>query len=422
MLVMSVMTVGCSAGGNGTDELSAQAEASAVRPAAAVSDASVPPTSSSTTSTTGTTAAPTTTQAPLDPLNVFVSGSGSDDGWGTSESPFRSVAHALGAVADGGTLWLGDGDFGPVEVRNRRQLAIAAYGGATPTISGLGLDVGIGLLVVDSENITITGVDVTNSLAGVYIHRSSHVQFEANRVFSTGQEAIAVQQNSTEIDIVNNEIFSTGALGAPFSNFGEGIYIGSAAGMLDDGSRDNSSAVRIRSNIIHDVTAEAIDIKPFAADVLVEANLIYDVDTATSGAVVTSIGTYPTPDLGIVIQGNVIHSVNRTSSYRDGNGIVVSGPAEVYANVVYQTQHFGILVDRNTQSTEPSQVIIRNNVVRSAGVEAVGQHSDPAGLEIVIEDNSTEADVISQLGDSFDVEAAQIEAQRLLDEVNRDLE
>ena len=326
----------------------------------------------------------------------------------------------IDAVEDGGTVWIDDGDYGPVEVRGRSGVVLIAESGARPKIQGLDFDTGVALFVVESDNIVISGLDITNALAGVYIHGSTNVRFEANRVYSTGQEAIAVQERSTMIDIIGNEIFSTGQRegrsnsGTPFSNFGEGIYLGSA-GRLPDGEPDTSSDIRIRNNVIYDVTAEAIDIKPFAANVLVETNVIYDVDTSTSGAVVTGIGTNPTTDLNIVIRGNVIHSVTRTSPYSDGNGIVISGPAEVYANVVYSTQHFGILVDRNTMALEPSSVTVRNNVVRSAGSEAIAQHSEPDNMDIVFVDNSTQPDGISDLADAPEVAEAQAEALRLLD-------
>lgn len=353
---------------------------------------------------------PSTTVEVTDPFEVHISPNGTDDAVGTEPSPVRSFDRALSLVAPGGTVIFHGGSYPPIEIIGRTDLSLRSREGDEVTIVGTGFDRNSGILISDSDGITVDGIDVTQVLWGIWIETSSAVLVTRCDIYDIGQEGVVVKKNSDTVDVIENVIRSTGLRpgeGAvrPFSHFGEGIYIGNA-GPLDDGSWDRTTGVRVVGNHIYDTTAEAVDVKPWADNILIEANLVHDVDTATSGAIVVSIGEVVTDAAEVTIRGNVLHSITRTSPYRDGNAIVASAPASVIGNVIWDVEHFGILVDRNLATSSSGTLLVRDNVILTAGVEPIARHDDSGSVPVSVLDNElgpgAQAFVLDVLGEEFD--------------------
>lgn len=335
----------------------------------------------------------TTTTEPTDPLAVHISPSGDDRAAGTASAPFASLSQALTVVAPTGTIYLQSGTYDPLVIDAATDITLASLDPDTVNIVGADFGRGPGILVTNSSGVTLTGLRISTVLWGVWIEASTDIVVRTNVIEELGQEGIMVKRNSSEVLIEDNVIRSTGqrpgeSRGRPYSTFGEGIYIGNA-GPLDDGTRDQSNNVTIRNNQIYNTTAEAIDIKSWADDILIEGNLIYDVDTATSGAIVVGIGSAVSPSNNITIQGNVIHSVTRTSTFDHGNAIVVSSPATVVGNVIWDVEHYGILIDRRLGSSAGGDVVIEGNLILNSGLDSIAQLSTSPDVNVTIEENLT---------------------------------
>ena len=311
-----------------------------------------------------------------DRQRLYVGPSGDDGNAGTSpSSPLKTVAEAAQRLNGmGGTIEMGAGQYGSqlvsgVRGTSRRPIIIRSSD-QRAVLTNDNYNQGAALTIKGSNHVVVEGLIAKSSLWGMRVEGSTDIALIKNTVTDIGQEAIHVGTSSF-VDIVDNEISHTGlrpgsnASGTPYANFGEGIYIGcSCAG-------DTTHDIRISGNEISFTTAEAIDLKPWAYNLLVETNKIHDVSTATSGAVVLGIGVRHYDDPNAVIRNNMIWNVTRTSRWTDGNAISLSAPATVYNNVIWNTQHRGIWVDSNFVNREARNVYIFNNTVMNSGMAGI---------------------------------------------------
>ena len=274
------------------------------------------------------------------------------------------VQSVINSAGPSTRIVLSSGFYPPIRVRGANGLSIVAGSDGVATFAAGDIERSGGVIVEDSSDVTIAGLSFTDSLWGIQVRNSSNVTIAGNTISRIGQEAIHVSDHSSNVTIQNNLISHTGLRsgvdpeqGLPYRTFGEGIYIGTGrpAGV------DFTNNVTIVGNEIHHTSAEAIEVKPGAFNVTINRNIIHDTSTQTKGAVVIHVGDYPSNSGGISVRRNLIWNTSATSQYRDGNAIVVSGPAHVQANVIWDSQHRGILVQEVYGSQR--SVTVRRNVV-----------------------------------------------------------
>lgn len=324
-------------------------------------------------------------------FEVFVSADGVDaeDRGRSVDRPVRTAEFALELARSGDTIYFAAGSYAPLNVIDASDLTITGLDGARPVFSADGYDGFAGVLVQSSNRIVFEGLQIENSLWGIKAEDTFDLTLHDLVIEDIGQEGILISHNSSRIEISDSRISDTGRRpgnngNTDFANFGEGIYIGTG-GVLADGSYDQTSHVWIHDNQISFTTAEAIDIKPSVSNVEIHDNVIHDIATANSGAIVVGIGGRVSPDPQVVIERNVIFRISRTSPWRDGNAIVVSAPATVRHNVIWDTAHYGILVDSKLVSETSGSVQIFRNLVFDTGLGPIVDLSTAANENVSVE-------------------------------------
>ncbi len=307
--------------------------------------------------------------------------------------PVRTPDYAIGMAVEGDTVHFASGTYSELTIEGKTGLIVVGASDNATTFSAAGYGTRAGVLIKSSDQISLQGIQIENSLWGLLVLDSSDVLLADSTIVDIGQEGILVSDNSTRIEIANNTISQTGRRPGTngttaFANFGEGIYLGTG-GVLDDGSYDQTSDISIHDNEISFTTAEAIDVKPSVSHVVISDNLVHDIATANSGAIVVSIGERSSPSPDVVIERNVIYSISRTSPWRDGNAIVLSAPAIVRNNLIWDVQHHGILLDRNLRSETAGQILVEGNVVFQTGLEPILDSSELVDslITVVISNN-----------------------------------
>lgn len=348
----------------------------------------------------------TTTAPPAVRTDVlFVAADGEDrpDGGWSASDPLRTASYAVEVSVPGDTIIIGPGTYEPLAVRGRRDLGITAPDGGVVFTSGT-YETGAGVLIEDSESITVEGVQVVESLWGIRVHSSNDIILRGNIVNDIGQEAIHILARSTDVTIEGNSIDRTGRRPGTNGEFeyrdlGEGIYLGTG-GTLPDGSVDVVSGVRIVGNRISNTSAEAIDIKASVEDVIIRNNLIHDIEVHSGGAITIGRGVR-TYDADAVVEQNAIWNVSTRERWNDGLGIRVSSPATVRHNVIWNAEHFGIKVDSELRRRDDGVVTIAGNLVVNTGLAPIVDDSASTGVPVLIESNvagDAALDVLEDLG------------------------
>jgi len=207
----------------------------------------------------------------------------------------NNLQQLIDRARPGTRIVLPAGFYPPTTIRNRTGIDIVGPVDGTATFTTRNVTSGAGITITNSSNIAISGVTVTETLWGIQIRDSNNVTIAGNIVTEVGQEAIRVRDNSTQVTIIDNTISYTGRRPGvdpeqqlPYRTFGEGIYIGSGRG-----APDATNNVTVTGNRIHHTSAEAIDIKDGTHTIVVSRNVIHDIATQTTGAVVVHVGTEP---------------------------------------------------------------------------------------------------------------------------------
>lgn len=322
--------------------------------------------------------APTVPPTTLDPAprtdvaeELHVTLDGDDAHAGTDPTrPLRTVEAAIAVAGPGDTVLVGAGTWPRLTVRDLAgtpdaPITLRPAPGAEGEVwfSHGDRAAEFGIWIERSQWLVLDGIGSRDSLWGIRILASSGITVRNSVITDTGQEALAVLDGSTDIVIERNLIQRTGLV---LSQFGEAVYLGTG-GETSDGT----ARIVVRDNELADLTAEAVDVKAFVTDVVIERNLIHDVATANSGAVVVGIGERVYPDPNVVIRDNRIWNVTTTSQYSDGNGISLSAPATVVNNVIWNVQHRGILADGNFVNPDARTVRIFHNSVWNWGIAAI---------------------------------------------------
>jgi len=273
----------------------------------------------------------------------YVSPTGADENAGTSaSSPFQTASQALEVVRPGETIVFAPGDYGRLAIHDiqgdpNRPITLRANQDAV--FSSGSYATGTAISIRDSAHLIVEGLVATRSLWGIAGERMAQVTLRNAHVFDIGQEAISVRDHSHHILIAENRIHDTGQRGGDFVRYGEGVYVGSGR---PGGENDGTHSVVIHKNEIFRTSSEAIDLKRGLHTLIAEYNWIYNINTNVRAAINVQESARGT-EYGYIVRGNLITNISGARYDTDGTGIrIFGGGVEVYNNVIYNNQAYGI--------------------------------------------------------------------------------
>ncbi len=348
----------------------------------AAPQSSAPPKTTIAPRTTTTAPVTTTTAAPVSNV-VRVNNGGQANGSGFSNTPIKD---ALARAKPGMIFEFEPGQHQPLHIssingaQGNHIVLTAADTRNRPVFSDNSYTERAGIEVSGSSNVTLSYLDVRKSMWGVRVEASSGVVVEAVRVTDIGQEGIRVAQRSSYVTIRNSVVSGTGRRtgtasdGQSYSLFGEGIYVGTGKDASDEVHH-----IVIAGNDISQTGTEAIDIKAPVNNVEITQNVIHDIQTGTSGAIVIHVSDgYSAASPNIKITNNTISNISTDSQYRDGVGIVLGSSADVIGNTIRNTAHYGIRIEDSGSQGNRITANIRDNSFSSTGQDAIWQSGNSA--------------------------------------------
>ncbi|MGZ8803676.1 MAG: right-handed parallel beta-helix repeat-containing protein [Microbacterium sp.] len=180
-------------------------------------------------------------------------------------STSAQLTAALKAATPGQTIALRDGTYVGQFVASASGTAsqrITLTGSRAAVLTTGTMSSGYGLRVT-APYWNIVGLSVSVAAKGIVLEGSHHTVIDGVDVGNTGAEAVHLRKNSAFVIVRNSRIHDTGRIQ---SEYGEGIYVGSASGnwssiMGSSSTPDRSDSVQILGNTIVNTTAEGIDIK-----------------------------------------------------------------------------------------------------------------------------------------------------------------
>jgi hypothetical protein len=199
-------------------------------------------------------------------------------------------------------------------------------GPRTAVIDNADITKGYGFRVNGASNLVIAGMTVRNVQKGLAVLYSKAVTLADLRVENIGDEAIHLKNQTTDSTVIGNSIAGTGRT-AP--NYGEGVYVGTAAGNLcayNSCEPDVTDRNLIAFNDISGTTAESIEAKGTTSDGTIWKNTMNGsaITSTDSDSLVQILGS------GWVVAGNTgtatpadtIQVWADTDNGRGGNNIV----------------------------------------------------------------------------------------------------
>ena len=168
------------------------------------------------------------------------------------------------------------------------------------------------------------------------------------RIVDSGMTLVRIGLSSTDVRILDSHLSGSGNRRA---DFGEGIYIGSAAG------EDRPDGIEVRNVVVEDVRAEAVDVKDGTRSVVLEGVTLRQVrleSTETNNkCAIAHRGSEP-----LVVRDTVIHDV-RTGDDVEVElnvpcGIYVVGPIRVVRTEIRATEAEAVWVNNDEQDAEVS--------------------------------------------------------------------
>jgi len=340
--------------------------------------------------------------------SYYVAPGGNDAGPGSEAEPWQTLAHAVGALAPGDTLFLRAGTYAEQLVPTQsgadgQPITIAAYAGEEPVIdgSGISLDTMTGLVdISDLSHVTIQGLHVQHAgpnenAAGILVSGSSDILVQSNHTLDTTSSGVGVW-GSDHVVVDNNEIelacndgsqecisigqsdtfeirFNHVHDGGPGNHGGEGID-----------SKDGSTNGRVYGNHVHDVTRVGIYVDAWdkaTGNIDVFANVVHACSSgidiaAEAGGTLTNVrvfnnNVWGNRNVGVwVAQWGVDGATHAIDGLLIVNNTVGPNGTEGWGG--------GIYVD-NPAATN---VTVRNNLVSQNPTWQIGRSSEPAGLSI----------------------------------------
>ncbi|MCW2879409.1 MAG: hypothetical protein JWQ95_3509 [Sphaerisporangium sp.] len=173
------------------------------------------------------------------------------------------LQRAVKSARAGDVIRLGPGTYkGKFVAQNSgtRNKPIFLCGNATSVLDGGGIKKGYAFHLNKASFWRLVGFTVRNSQKGVMADKTEGSIIQGLTVRDIGDEAIHLRNFSTGNTVQYNKIYNTGLRR---SEFGEGVYLGSAKSnwkRYSGGRMDTSDNNLVRGNSIR-ATAEAVDIK-----------------------------------------------------------------------------------------------------------------------------------------------------------------
>lgn len=187
--------------------------------------------------------------------------------------------------ANGGdTVLVKPGSYAQVNLSDKnfseqKPLIVRADGSGTVIIKGDTIRKGSALEINNCSFIVFEGLTFTNAMWGIYVKNSSNIVLLNNEIYSTGQEGCHIGRSSQNVDVIGNKIHNTGKFN---SKWAEGVYVGSGSYGRSN-FPDNCEYIWIEGNHIFETgNAEAVNIKAESFHVTVRNNKIHDIHPGTS--------------------------------------------------------------------------------------------------------------------------------------------
>lgn len=187
--------------------------------------------------------------------------------------------------ANGGdTVLVKPGSYAQVNLSDKnfseqKPLIVRADGSGTVIIKGDTIRKGSALEINNCSFIVFEGLTFTNAMWGIYVKNSSNIVLLNNEIYSTGQEGCHIGRSSQYVDVIGNKIHNTGKFN---SKWAEGVYVGSGSYGRSN-FPDNCEYIWIEGNHIFETgNAEAVNIKAESFHVTVRNNKIHDIHPGTS--------------------------------------------------------------------------------------------------------------------------------------------
>ncbi len=282
---------------------------------------------------------------------------------GTVVSSTVGLRAAVAGAEPGDRILLADGAYdGPFEITRAGTASrpITLCGSPDARLVGGSTAHGYTLHLDGASYWRLEGFSVTGGQKGVVLDGSSHNRLRDLRISKVGDEALHLRAGSSDNLVTGTRIRSTG-LHDP--TYGEGIYIGSAAGNwcdISDCRPDRSDRNRIIGNDVANTTAEAIDVKEGTTGGELRDNLL----DGGSGSV----------DSVVDLKGN--------RWLVRGNELSSAGPDAVQVHVVRRGWGRGnrILQNAFTLSRAGYAVHLVGEAERADNLVGCDQHTAPAGV------------------------------------------
>jgi hypothetical protein len=246
---------------------------------------------------------------------------------------------------------------------------------------------GIGLSLEQCSHVVVRGMTITNSQKGIDVQSCRHCVVSNNSLTDLGQEGIHVGRLHTyddtkqflgpaseHVEVVENRIIGTGKVKAIY---GEGIYIGTGAFEGDD-----THDVLIERNVLNDISAEGIELKPGTTNLIVRGNQISNTHHEYNAAITIAIEGTGSPDGNYLVEHNRIWNIKKVQ--HGVAGIAIGhGNAIIRNNLIWNIEGgIGIRVYQTFRNPESLTLTLeRNTVIAGEPGESFTLHNGTAGRE-----------------------------------------
>lgn len=273
----------------------------------------------------------------------YVSNSGNDSNSGSESQPWKTLKKAADTLEPGDIVLVRGGSYQSLKITRSGQkgapITFQSYPGEIPTIKNGPASQGI--KIQDADYIIIDGFHITDfSNQGFYCYRGDYIIIRKCLIYNIGREGLRFKYSNFGI-AENNIIHNTGNRGGGAN--GEGIYVGS--GDVSAGEEDPTHGIIVRNNEIYNTTDEGIELKQGTYNCIVENNLVHDCVINNGGGINIQRGVIDKKHPKHVVRNNIVFNISTRTQYLDGNGIRVGNGADVYNNIFFNNQHYGIRID-----------------------------------------------------------------------------
>ena len=281
-------------------------------------------------------------------------------------SSASALSSALSNAKAGDFIALADGKYsGRFRIRNSgtssNRITLCSIGGAV--LDGGSTSSGYGLHLDGADYWTIIGVTITKSQKGIMVDGANGNVLQDVTVHEIGHEGIHVRMHSSNNVIRDSHIYR---LGVQYTQYGEGIYFGSAESnwcKYTSCKPDASNYNEAIDNLIEDSSAEAIEAKEGTTGGVIRRNTILrsgpgrrsDGSQSAAGAIALRATKYVVESntiTGAPLNGVVVYSG------RDGDNNTFRGN-----KVEVQSSGYGFQIDKSQTGNQ----VKCDNVVTAAG-------------------------------------------------------